>query len=173
MDSGHVPDVTELRALPRAFFAGASPTEAFELPPEELDKFRKVLRLGTGDPIAVLPNDGSLIVCRLDGRRAIRLQTVHPESEAKLSLTVAQALPKGDKLDEIVRACTWIGVTKFVLFHSDRTVVRWDDEKLAGPVFADWRPSPGKRGKSHFEFDSPRSPWSTILPVCSRLDPMP
>ncbi len=135
MGSGHVPsDLTELRSIPRAFVPGASATEEFELPAEELDKFRKVLRLGTGDEVAILPGDGSLIVCRLDGRRAVPLQVLHPETEAAFQLTIAQALPKGDKLDEIVRACTSMGVSGFILFHSDRTVVRWDDEKFAAKV---------------------------------------
>jgi 16S rRNA (uracil1498-N3)-methyltransferase len=135
MGSGHVPsDLSELRSIPRAFVPDASATEEFELPAEELDKFRKVLRLGTGDEVAILPGDGSLIVCRLDGRRAVPLQVLHPKTESQFALTIAQALPKGDKLDEIVRACTSFGVSGFLLFHSDRTVVRWDDEKFAAKV---------------------------------------
>ncbi|MHB8637856.1 MAG: RsmE family RNA methyltransferase [Fimbriimonadaceae bacterium] len=113
---------------------GATANEPFELPTEELAKFRKVLRLATGDTIAVLPNDGSLITCRLDGRRAVPLEVFYPDTEAKLTVTVAQALPKGDKLDEIIRGCTEIGVAAFVLFHSERTVVRWDEDKLAARV---------------------------------------
>ncbi len=126
--------MTGLRGLPRAFVPGALPDEPFELPEEELDKFRKVLRLGTGDQIAILPGDGSLLVCRLDGRRAVPEAVEWPATEASLRVTVAQALPKGDKLDEIVRGCTEIGVAGFVLFPSERSVVRWDAEKLAGRV---------------------------------------
>ena len=60
-----------LRALPRVFLPGIDMTEPFELPPYEADKLRKVLRLSTGDPFAVLPDDGSLWVCHLDGKKAI------------------------------------------------------------------------------------------------------
>jgi len=135
MGSGDVPSkLAELRSIPRAFVPGAPSAEPFELPGEELDKFRKVLRLSTGDEVAVLPNDGSLIVCVLDGRRVIPQQIIWPETESTFKLTIAQALPKGDKLDEIVRACTSIGVAGFALFHSDRTVVRWDEEKLTARV---------------------------------------
>src|SRR5579862_7890821 len=135
MGSGDVsPVVTTLRAIPRAFVPGATATEPFELPTEELAKFRKVLRMATGDTIAVLPNDGSLITCRLEGRRAVPLDVFYPETEAPVRVTVAQALPKGDKLDEIIRGCTEIGVADFILFHSERTVVRWDEEKLAARV---------------------------------------
>ncbi len=46
-------------------------TEPLELPSEEADKLRKVLRMSTGDPFAVLPDDGSLWICELDGKTAI------------------------------------------------------------------------------------------------------
>lgn len=126
--------MTGLRALPRAFVVGATADEPFELPSDELDKFRKVLRLGTGDQIAILPNDGTLMVCRLDGRRAIPEAVHRPETEAAVRVTIAQALPKGDKLDEIVRACTEFGVAGFTLFPSDRSVVKWDADKLVSRV---------------------------------------
>lgn len=60
---------------------------------------------------------------------AVPQEVVLPDTEPKLSLTVAQALPKGDKLDDIVKACTAIGVTQFVCFPSERTVVKWDEKK--------------------------------------------
>ena len=123
-----------LRGLPRLFLPGATPDAPFELPQQELDKLRKVLRLSSGAEIAVLPNDGSLIRCRLQGHSAVPEAVEHPATEPALRLTLAQALPKGDKLDEIVRACTEIGVARFVLFPSDRTIVRWDDKKTDSRV---------------------------------------
>lgn len=120
-----------VRALPRVFVPGADFEDGFiELPGEELDKLRKVLRLSTGAEVAVLPDDGTLVRCRLDGRRAVALEMLSPETEATVSVTVAQALPKGDKLEEIVRACTEIGVTRFIVFPSERTVVRWEPPKV-------------------------------------------
>ncbi|RYG23301.1 16S rRNA (uracil(1498)-N(3))-methyltransferase [bacterium] len=120
-----------LRALSRTFVPGADFEDgSIELPSEELDKLRKVLRLSSGAEIAVLPNDGTLVRCRLDGRQAIALETVRPETEAGLHLTLAQALPKGDKLDEIVRGGTELGVSRFIVFPSERTVVRWEPKKV-------------------------------------------
>lgn len=120
-----------LRALPRTFVPGASFEEGeIELPADELDKLRKVLRLSSGAEVAILPGDGTLVRCRLDGRRAIALETHRPETEAALALTLAQALPKGDKLEEIVRAGTELGVVRFVVFPSERTVVRWEPPKV-------------------------------------------
>jgi 16S rRNA (uracil1498-N3)-methyltransferase len=118
-----------LRALPRIFIPGADPSADIDIPRDELDKLRKVLRLAPGAQLGVLPNDGSLIRCELLVREARPLEVLRPDTEASLELTIAQALPKGDKLDEIIRACTEIGVSRFILFPSERTVVRWDEKK--------------------------------------------
>jgi 16S rRNA (uracil1498-N3)-methyltransferase len=118
-----------LRSLPRVFVPGADPGGEIDLPKAEIDKLRKVLRLGPGAQIAVLPNDGSLIRCEFGTHSAQPLEVVFPDTEPRLFLTLAQALPKGDKLDEIIRACTSIGVSRFLLFSSQRTVVRWDEKK--------------------------------------------
>jgi len=123
-----------LRSLSRVFVPGADPNGPIELPKEELDKLRKVLRLSPGAEIAVLPNDGTLIQCRLQAYHAEPIAVHHPDTEPRLHLTLAQALPKGDKLDEIIRACTEIGVSRFLLFPSDRTVVRWDERKTLDRV---------------------------------------
>jgi 16S rRNA (uracil1498-N3)-methyltransferase len=119
-----------LRSLPRVFVPGATAEDVIELPSSEVDKIRKVLRLGSGAQIAVLPDDGSIIRCEFTGRDAKPLSVERPDVEPNLKLTIIQALPKGDKLDEIVRACTEIGAAKFVVFPSERTIVKWDDKKV-------------------------------------------
>ncbi len=121
-----------LRSLPRLFLPGATADEPFELPPAEIDKLRKVLRLPAGAEIAILPGDGSIIRCEFKGSEAFPQEVLRPNTEPKLRLTLAQALPKGDKLDDIVKACTGIGVARFVLFPSERTIVQWDQKKLEG-----------------------------------------
>jgi len=123
----HVP----LRALPRVFLPGLDiDQESYELPKEEVEKFRKVLRLAEGDQIAVLPNDGSLIRCEFRAKQAWPLSTEHPNTEPSLHLTLAQAFPKADRLDTVLRMGTEIGVSRFLLFPAERSVVRWDAAKL-------------------------------------------
>jgi 16S rRNA (uracil1498-N3)-methyltransferase len=92
---------------------------------------RSVLRLSPGAAIAVLPDDGTLIECELLPKCARPIRVHHPDTEPKLRITLAQALPKGDRMEQIVRSCTEIGVARFLLFSSDRTVVRWDEGKYA------------------------------------------
>lgn len=126
--------MSNLRGLPRVFVPDADPEGPIDLPSAEVDKLRKVLRLSAGAEIAVLPNDGTLIRCEFGNRVAIPKEVVHPGTEPTFHLTIAQALPKGDKLDEIVRACTEIGVSRFLLFPSERTIVKWDEKKTESRV---------------------------------------
>lgn len=122
-------DFPPLRSLPRVFVHGAEPTDVIELPREEVEKFRKVLRLEEGSQIAVLPNDGSLIRCEFKARMAHPIGVEWPQTESETELTLAQALPKGDRIETVIQMCTEIGVSKFIFFEADRSVVRWDEKK--------------------------------------------
>lgn len=124
--------VHSLRSLPRAFVVGVPEElpEYLEVPTEELDKFRKVLRLSTGAPIALLPGDGRLVECRLEGKSARVIQVHHPNTEPDRRLCLALAIPKPDKLEESVRMATELGASAFIVFAGDRTVARWDAPKL-------------------------------------------
>jgi len=118
-----------LRSLPRIFLPGVSADETIELPKEEVDKLRKVLRLNEGDQIAVLPNDGSLIRCEFRAKQAWPIAVEWPQTEAELNLTIVQALPKADRIETVIRMGTEIGVSRFVFFQADRSVVKWDETK--------------------------------------------
>lgn len=120
-----------IRHLPRIFLPEADMAEPVDLPSEEVEKLRKVLRLEQGDSIAILPNDGSVWECRFEKRQAVPVKQHWPATDAARRVIVAQALPKGDKLEEIIRACTEIGVAGFVLFAAERSVVQWDEKKRA------------------------------------------
>ena len=105
-------------------------SDSFGVPKEEIDKFRKVLRLDEGSQIAVLPNDGTLIRCVFRDKRAWPLETTSPNTERAIQLTLVQALPKGDRIETVLRMGTELGVSKFVLFPADRSIVRWDAAKV-------------------------------------------
>lgn len=121
-----------IRSLPRVFVEGADASRPIPLPKAEIDKLRRVLRLAQGAHLAVLPGDGTLIRCELRGPEAHPIEQSAPDTESPRRLTIVQALPKGDRLDAIVRSCTEIGVAAFALFPSDRSVVKWDEAKLQG-----------------------------------------
>ncbi|MEW4370646.1 16S rRNA (uracil(1498)-N(3))-methyltransferase [Paenibacillus kandeliae] len=50
-------------------------------------------------------------------------------SEAKVQVTIAQSLPKGDKMETVIQKCTELGAASFVPFLSKRTVVQYDARK--------------------------------------------
>ena len=124
-------DFPPLRSLPRVFVPGASFGAPIELPRDEVEKLRKVLRLAEGDSIAVLPNDGSLIRCEFRARMAHPIGVEWPQTEPAFKITLAQALPKGDRIDTVIHMCTEIGVSQFIFFEADRSVAKWDESKRA------------------------------------------
>ncbi len=123
------------RALPRAFVdvPGFDPhalPARIELPESELTKFRNVLRLRSGDEVAILPGDGSLVRARLDGKQAIPEGVEFPQTESRIRLTLALALSKPDALEDSIRMATELGAARFILFPSRRSVVQWEKSKL-------------------------------------------
>lgn len=119
-----------LRGLPRFFVPAWDPGEAqVELDKEVFERIHHVLRLKTGDRIALLPNDGTLWEAVLDGRSAVLEERHAPQTEPEMAWTLTLSLPKADKLEDIVRACTELGVARFELIETDRTVVKWDAKK--------------------------------------------
>ena len=104
--------------------------ELFELPAEEVRKFRNVLRLGTGDQVVVLPGDGRLIRCELRGHSVAPLETFEPQTESPRHVTLALGMPRQEKLEESVRMGSEMGVAEFIVFPAERSVVRWDASKL-------------------------------------------
>lgn len=119
-----------LRALPRLFLDSEPDEGIFELPKAEIEKLRKVLRLRPGAQIACLPGDGRIFRCVFEGHVAHVLKEEAIDSEPEFHLTIAQAIPKPEKLDQVVRMGTEIGVSEFVVFPSERTVARWDETKM-------------------------------------------
>lgn len=104
--------------------------DVIELPKEEVDKLRKVLRLGAGALIVLLAGDGRVFRATFTGQDAELTASEKVETEATKLVTLAQALPKPDKLDEVIRMGTEMGVSRFILFPSERSVVKWDKAKV-------------------------------------------
>ncbi len=120
-----------LRSLPRAFVTGVPddlPAHIL-LPEEEYSKFYKVLRMNSGDEVAILPGDGRLIRSRLEGHNAVPTEVFHPDTEPNTELVLCLAMSKAETLEESVRMGSEMGVARFVLFPSERTIVHWDEKK--------------------------------------------
>jgi 16S rRNA (uracil1498-N3)-methyltransferase len=87
-----------------------------------------VLRLTAGDLVVATDGRGQDYTVRLDtlGETAVGtvLQVAPSLSEPPLGITLVQGIPKGDKMEAIVRAATELGVTRVLPAITARTVVR-------------------------------------------------
>ena len=89
--------------------------ETVVLPRDEAEHLTRVLRLGVGDTVAVFDGRGREYLARVANalRRDVRVQLVsriEPAREASVRLTLAQAVLKGDKMDEVIRDAVMLGV---------------------------------------------------------------
>ncbi len=96
------------------------------LPDEEAHHLSKVLRLGVGDAVRVFDGRGGEWDAEVveSGSRAVRVRRgarVAAAPEAAVSITLAVALLKGDKLDEVVRDAVMLGVRAIRPFTSAHT----------------------------------------------------
>jgi 16S rRNA (uracil1498-N3)-methyltransferase len=95
---------------------------------------RRVLRLRDGDVVSVTDGRGRwcLAVVVVDGK-ALRLEASTPvvlEPAPTRTITIAAAMPKGDRLDWMVQKVTELGVDRLVLLHADHSVVRWKPDRV-------------------------------------------
>jgi len=89
--------------------------ETVTLPREEAEHLTRVLRLGVGDTVSVFDGRGHEFLARVASalRRDVRvemLSRVDPAVEPAVALTLAQAVLKGDKMDDVIRDAVMLGV---------------------------------------------------------------
>jgi 16S rRNA (uracil1498-N3)-methyltransferase len=82
---------------------------------EEGEHLTRVLRLGPGDIVTVFDGRGQEFLARVTTteRRVVRVQLlsrVEPAVEPRVAITLAQAVLKGDKMDDVIRDAVMLGV---------------------------------------------------------------
>ena len=101
------------------------------LTPAQHHYLTRVLRLKTGDKFQAIDGTGQLYLCELATSNALIVELITPlvsaaaPEDRQLSppITLICALPKGNNFDDIVRACTELGVTNILPTISDRTLL--------------------------------------------------
>lgn len=101
---------------------------------EDAHQIRVVLRLRPGDEIAVLDGSGKEYLCTLETVRDGEVRaSVHGSRclhmEPKVFITVVQALAKGEKVDRVIQHGTEIGVSRFLLVDTTRSVLHLDGDR--------------------------------------------
>ncbi|HTX06209.1 MAG TPA: 16S rRNA (uracil(1498)-N(3))-methyltransferase [Steroidobacteraceae bacterium] len=103
----------------------------------------RVLRLAAGDPLTLFDGRGGEHAARIEALRkgavvvAVGEFSAH-ERESPLSLTLAQGVSRGERMDWVVQKATELGVSRIVPLLTERSVVRLD-AKQAERKLEHWR----------------------------------
>lgn len=112
------------------------------LPPEAAHHALRVLRLRSGDELVLFDGLGGEYPGRVvEAARDVRVALEDwrdAEREAPLALTLAQALPAGDKMDWVVQKAVELGVAAIRPVQAKRSVVRLKGER-ADKRLAHWQ----------------------------------
>lgn len=76
--------------------------------------------------ISIDPNEESL-VCHIE-------ETRHSGTEPDVNITLYQSLPKGDKMETVIQKSVELGVSRFVPYYSERSLIHLDDKKAQQKV---------------------------------------
>ena len=100
---------------------------------EQLHHLRGVLRLKMNDEVAVFDDAGNEFTCRITGlsksQAALRVHSKKTMQSNKVKLTIACAIPKMGKMDDIVDSLTQLGVDAIIPMQTERVVVSLDGGK--------------------------------------------
>lgn len=112
-------------------FASAPPAQdTLLLPPGESHHLVTVNRARAGDTVIAFDGHGTEWTCELtDARKngaTLRVSGTHTRAPLPCAITLAQALPKGGVMDDIIRHATELGVARIVPLETERTQVHLD-----------------------------------------------
>lgn len=114
--------------LSRDAFASAP---VLPLTDEDAHHLTRVLRLPPGTDVTAGDGSGAWRHCRLRaGGKLEPVGEIIQDRRPRPQITVAFALVKGDRPEQVVRGLTEIGVDRIVPFAAQRTVVHWSPSKV-------------------------------------------
>lgn len=118
--------------------AGLTPGSPFVLGGAEGHHASTVKRLTVGEPVDVCDGGGLRLVCRVaevaKDELTVRIEQVQREASPAVTLTLVQALAKGDRAELAIEMATELGIDAVVPWQAERSIVRWKMDKAAkGP----------------------------------------
>ena len=110
---------------------------------QESRHLTRVLRLGVGAVVEALDGTGGVLTVRIErvglrGAEGTVLAREEAASESPCRLVLAQGIPKGEKMEGIIRMATELGVARIVPLATARAVVRMEPRRAAARV-ARWQ----------------------------------
>lgn len=94
----------------------------------------RVMRMKQGDEVICNNESGQSALCQIEqiNNEKVVLRVVERldmSTELPVSVTIAQGLPKRDKLELVLQKGTELGASRFIPFKAARSVVKWDEKK--------------------------------------------
>ncbi|OGB88810.1 hypothetical protein A2625_02055 [candidate division WOR-1 bacterium RIFCSPHIGHO2_01_FULL_53_15] len=92
-------------------------------------QIRNVLRMKIGDEVELLDGSGKIYSAKIVriGKDKVETEIVSEkleESEPRIKITLAQALPKGQKMDFIIEKAVELGASKIIPLTTERTIAK-------------------------------------------------
>ncbi|HEY4022166.1 MAG TPA: 16S rRNA (uracil(1498)-N(3))-methyltransferase [Pseudonocardiaceae bacterium] len=114
-------------------------------------------RLRPGEELAVSDGRGGLVTCRVEHaeRDTVALTVLSREQRPRpdLTVTLAQALVKGERGELAVELATEAGVDDVLPWRAERCVARWEDGPRGAKALARWQSTVREAAKQA------RRPW--------------
>jgi 16S rRNA (uracil1498-N3)-methyltransferase len=116
--------------LPRFYAPGLDPAATTAvLPADESHHLARVLRLASGDAVAVFDGRGHEFLARVEradreGATVALVEPIASAPEPAVRVTLVQAVLKADKMDEVVRDATMAGVAHIAPVVTARTEIK-------------------------------------------------
>lgn len=104
--------------------------DAPELDEEDHHHLTRVLRLRSGEAVTVTDGAGAWRLAHWTGAALEVDGPVEHLAEAATSIAIGFALTKGEKPEFVVQKLTELGVDTIVAFGADRSVTRWEGDRL-------------------------------------------
>jgi 16S rRNA (uracil1498-N3)-methyltransferase len=97
---------------------------------EQLHHIKDVLRLKPGDKVGISDNTGceySGVITAINKQQVeLKVALIKTATESLLKLTIACAIPKNTRFDDIVDFLTQLGVERIIPMHTERVIVKLD-----------------------------------------------
>ncbi|MDQ0205529.1 16S rRNA (uracil(1498)-N(3))-methyltransferase [Alkalicoccobacillus murimartini] len=106
---------------------------------DDASHITRVMRMQPGQSIVCINQKQRVVLCMLESVDSTEVSASIKEeqsvqTELPIEVTIAQALPKGDKFDLIVQKGTELGASGFLPFSAARSIVKWDAKKSAKKI---------------------------------------
>lgn len=95
---------------------------------------QRVMRYQIGDRIICVQAGKKAYICQIEAmtKKSVKViieEELRENRELPVHVTIAQAIPTGNKLDFILQKGTELGAAQFMLYNSERATAKWDEKK--------------------------------------------